>query len=106
VAVVEDPQFVASWRDSNRRHPLVSSRRVVVYLERSAPGCAAIGGLDEEHLGLVRTGALVVVGPIDVAAHRVDRGVRELVSPKGRETAGALTQASRSQAGEAYAGRP
>ena len=79
-AVIEDAYPVASRRDYHIRLPLVGSRSVVVYLGRSAPGGAAVRGLHQKDVRFVSTARGLVVSHINVAAHRINRGVRECIA--------------------------
>src|SRR5205823_2337215 len=58
--VVEDAEATAVRGDGQSGLPLIGSRYVVVDFLRRAPSGAAVGGLGEEHVGLVRSGTFVV----------------------------------------------
>ena len=80
--VIKDPYSVAGRRNHYIREPLVGSGSVVVYLGPGAPRGAAIPGLDEKDVRLVRGAScdFIVVGAIHIAAHRVHRNVWEPVA--------------------------
>src|SRR5439155_10038115 len=83
-AVIEDANPVTTWCDYHIRLPLVGSGAVIVYRHRRTPSGATICGLHEKDVRLVPTARGLVVSHIDVAAHRVDRRVRERVAPETR----------------------
>src|SRR4029077_18021435 len=83
-AGIEDAYLVTGRRDHGNKKPLVGSGTIVIYRGPGAPGGAAICGLDKIDVRLVGISGrdLIVVGYINVAGQRINRGMRE---PAGAE---------------------
>src|SRR5262249_329231 len=96
-AVIKDADQGSVRRDRERRLPLVRGRAIVIDLEWRTPRRSSVRRSDEEDVGLVGSGALVVVGDVESASRRIDGGVWELVGAEARRRRGSLPRTGQPQ---------